>query len=96
MNSTLVHRDERTEAVENASYRWAYLFVSFGLLLLVAYRSFAREEAPWDLLALVILGGLISSAYQGLHKVLNKRWALVTAATMLIAAILAAVIALLR
>jgi hypothetical protein len=31
-----VHRDERTLAVENASYRWAYLFLSFALLLLVA------------------------------------------------------------
>ena len=35
-----VQRDERTVAVENASYRWAYLFLSFGLLALVAYILF--------------------------------------------------------
>ena len=49
MSANLVQRDERTTAIENASYRWAYLFLSFGLLLVVAYRSFARQESPWDL-----------------------------------------------
>jgi hypothetical protein len=52
-----VDRDERTIAVENASYRWAYMFMSFGLLLLVGYRSFVHHESSWDLFALVILGG---------------------------------------
>ena len=35
-------RDERTLAVENAGYRWSSHVLSFGLLLLVAYRSFAN------------------------------------------------------
>ena len=35
-------RDERTLAVENAGYRWSSHVLSFGLLLLVAYRSFAH------------------------------------------------------
>ena len=30
-----VERDERTEAVENASFRWAYLVLSYGLLAAV-------------------------------------------------------------
>ena len=38
MTPTLVQRDERTIAFENAGYRWSYLFLSFGLLALVAYR----------------------------------------------------------
>ena len=58
MTGTVVHRDERTTAVENASYRWAYLVLSFGLLLIVAFRSFVYGESAWDLLALVVLGGL--------------------------------------
>lgn len=96
MSTTLVQRDERTITVENASYRWAYLFLSFGLLFLVAYRSFAFRESPWDLLGLVVLGGLVTTAYQGLNKVLTKQWALVTAATIVVACLLAAGIAMVR
>ena len=45
-----VVRDERTIAVEDASYRLAYGFISFALLLDVMYRSLVRREAPWELL----------------------------------------------
>lgn len=89
-------RDERTLTVENASYRWAYLVLSFGLLLDVAYRSFARQESAWDLLALVILGGAVATAYQGTHHVLTPRWAMLAAVTMLVAGLIAAGVALLR
>jgi len=44
-----VQRDERTVAVENASYRWACTFVSFALLIDVMYRGAVRNEAAWDL-----------------------------------------------
>jgi hypothetical protein len=91
-----IHRDERTIAVENASYRWAYLFLSFGLLALVAYRSFVDHESPWDLLALVILGGLLSTAYQGFHGVLSKQWAATCLLTVIVAGALAAFVAWLR
>lgn len=91
-----VDRDERTAAVENASYRWAYLFVSFGLLVLVAYRSFRHGESPWDLLALVLLGGGLASAYQGYHQTLSRRWGLACLGTVVAAAVLAAVLAWLR
>jgi hypothetical protein len=94
--NTSVHRDERSIAVENASYRWAYLFISFGLLALVAYRSFVYEESPWDLMALVILGGFLSSGYQWFHKVLTGHWIATCLVTMVAAAALAAVIAYLR
>jgi hypothetical protein len=91
-----VDRDERTVAVENASYRWAYLFLSFGLLALVAYRSFVHRESPWDLMALVVLGGILSAAYQGLHKVLTLRWAATCLLTVVAAGVLAALTAWLR
>jgi hypothetical protein len=90
---TLVERDERTVAVENASYRWAYLFLSFGLLALVAYRSLAHHESPWDLLALVVLGGGVGTAYQGLHRVLSKRWAMMFIVAVVSAGAMAAIMA---
>ena len=68
-SAPMVQRDERTIAVENASYRSAYLFLSYGILALVAYRSFVLHESGWDLLALVILGGVVTTAYQGIHGV---------------------------
>jgi hypothetical protein len=90
-----IARDERTLAVENASYRLAYSFVTFGLLALVAYRSFMHNESPWDLMALVILGGLLSAAYQLSHKALTARWVPICL-TIVAAGVLAAVIAWLR
>lgn len=68
MSATSVQRDERTAAVENASYRWGYLVMSFGVLVLVMYRSFARDESNWDLLALVVGGGIVTSVYQGANR----------------------------
>ena len=96
MNHDSTMRDERTTAVENASYRWAYLVLSFGLLLDVAYRGLVRQEAGWDLLALVIVGGFVATIYQSRHSILSRRWALLAIVTILVAAATAAVIALLR
>jgi hypothetical protein len=97
MNATsLIPRDERSIAIENNSYRWAYLFLSFGLLVLVAYRSFVHHESAWDMLALVVLGGVLSAAYQGFHRILNKQWAMVCLVTVVAASVLAAVVAWLR
>jgi hypothetical protein len=90
-----VDRDERTVVVENASYRWAYMFVTFGLLVLVVYRSYVHNESPWDLMALVILGGLLSAAYQWFHKVRPERWVPICL-TIVAAGVLAAVLAWLR
>jgi hypothetical protein len=94
--TTVVQRDERTVAVENASYRFAYLFLSFGILALVAYRSFVHHESPWDLLALVVLGGIMTTSYQGLHGVLTRQWAMTCLLTVVVAGALAAITAWLR
>lgn len=96
MSAPSIERDERTIAVETASYRWGYLFTSFGLLALVAYRSFARNESNWDLLGLVIVGGLVPNLYQGFNQVLTPRWARTQLLTVIAAAILAAVLVFLR
>ncbi|HEX6589964.1 MAG TPA: hypothetical protein VF039_13250 [Longimicrobiales bacterium] len=85
-------RDERTVAVENASFRYAYLALSYGLLLVVAYRSFALGEQSWDLLGLVLLGGGIATAYQGRRRVLVSRWYVLAAVGLAIALVLALVL----
>ena len=94
MTSSAVHGDDRTVLVENASFRWAYLFISFGLLALVAYRSLVWRESQWDLLLLVVLAGAVPAAYQGYHQGLTSRWALRIFAAALIGAAVAALLAL--
>jgi len=89
MTGKPIIRDERTVATENASYRWAYLVLSFGLLASTAYRAFARHESAWDLLALVIVGGAVATFYQGSERVLSKRWAVASAAAVLLALVVA-------
>ncbi len=96
MNDQSITRDERTVVVENTSYRFAYLVMSFGLLASVAYRSFALRQSSWDLLALVILGGATATIYQGLHKVLSRRWLMAIMAMMMIAGLVAFVLVLIR
>jgi hypothetical protein len=89
-----VERDERTVAVEGAGGRWAYLFLSYCLLLDVAYRSFARREAAWDLLALVIAAGVVFTVYQARHKVLSRSWLTGVLVAVGLAAVIAAALAL--
>jgi 1,4-dihydroxy-2-naphthoate octaprenyltransferase len=91
-----VMRDERTAVVESASYRLAYLFIAFALLLDVMYRSLVRRESPWELLAIIIVGGTISTVYQGGHKVLTRHSVRLFVLTSLIAGLVAAVVAALR
>lgn len=88
-------RDERTIAVENASYRWGYALIAFGLLLIVAYRGFVRQESNWDLLALVILSGAVTTIYQAYEQVLGRGWLVLALVTAVLAAVVAAAIALL-
>ncbi len=91
MTAPSIERDERTTSVENAGYRWSYLVLSFGLLAIVAYRSFAFGEASGDLLALVALGGVVNAGYQGFHRVLYRRWVVQLVVTLVLAALLATV-----
>ncbi len=96
MTATRVERDERTKAVENAGYRLSYLVLSIGLLVAVAFRGFFHKQESWDLLALVVIGGAVNAIYQGWHRVLYRRWVLLTAVTMILAALLAIAMVVLR
>jgi hypothetical protein len=60
----------------------------------VAYRSLALKESRWDLLALVVGSGLLTSGYQGLHRVLERRWAFTALVSFLAAAVAVALVVL--
>lgn len=97
MKEEPIIRDERTVAVENASYRWGYMLLSFGLLAIVAYRGFARQESNWDLMGLVILSGLVTTLYQGSRRIMSPRWGWAALAIgLLSAAVAVALVLLLR
>lgn len=93
MSDDPVVRDERTVAVENASYRWAYLVVSFGLLVCVAVRAVVLKQASWDLLALVIVGSAVAFLYQVTRRALARGWAKDAILVALIGAIVGTVMA---
>ena len=88
MNNQPVTRDERSTAVENASYRVAYLVMSYGALAIVTYRGFVLQQSSWDLLALVVLGGSTATVYQGSNKVLSRYWVMATIAALILAVLL--------
>jgi hypothetical protein len=75
-------RREPETRIDLAADRIAYLAVSYGLLLSVAYRSFVRGEAAWDLLALVILGGAVGLAYRASKGTVSGRGTVMIAATV--------------
>jgi vacuolar-type H+-ATPase subunit I/STV1 len=96
MNTTSQVNVDQRHITSEASYRMGYLFISFGLLLVVAYRSFMNNESPWDLLGLVIGSGIVCGAYQWHHKALSARLAATFLLTFILSAVLAALVVFLR
>lgn len=93
MNNQTVLRDERTEIVENASYRLAYQIMAFGALIVVAYRGFLFQQSLWDLLFLVILSSAVATLYQRNKQVLPQGWKRVVVLIFVVSLILAAILA---
>ncbi len=93
MNIRSVERDERTQAIENASYRLAATILLFGLLGLAVVRSYFFNQNTWDLLGLAILGSLSATIYQAYHRVITRRWLWWGLFIGAISAVLAAVLA---
>jgi hypothetical protein len=89
----VVERDERTLAVENSGYGWAYGLLTYALLIDVMYRSFVWREAAWDLMALVIGGSAFCAIYQARHKALVRGWFAKAALVACVAAVIAAIVA---
>lgn len=96
MTANSIMRDERTVTVENASYRLAYLLISYGLLGSIMYRAFVTDESTWDLMGLVIVSGVIASAHQARQRVLSRRWMMLTGASVVIAVLIALAIVVTR
>jgi hypothetical protein len=90
----LLVRDERELSLDRAADRLAYVVLSFGLLAVVAYRSFVEGVASWELLGLVLLGGAVSTGYRLWQGVLTREAVLVLAFTALFALVVGAVVVL--
>ena len=91
--NNLVPRDEREQGIDRAADRLAYLVLSFGLLVIVAYRSFVDGAASWDLLALVALGGIVGTLYRMARRAVSPEWMIVAAGTAAGALLVAAIVA---
>jgi hypothetical protein len=87
-------RDEREVSVDRAADRLAYVVLSFGLLAVVAYRSFVEGVGSWELLGLVLLGGAVSTGYRLWQGVLTRQAVLVLGLTALIALVAGALVVL--
>ena len=87
--TSLVPRNEREVRVDLSADRIAYLVISYGLLVSVAYRSFVQGDAAWDLIGLVVLGGIVGLAYRIREGVVSGRWTLVLVATIAVGFVVA-------
>ncbi|MCA9264137.1 MAG: hypothetical protein KDA60_09835 [Planctomycetales bacterium] len=67
-----VRADERSAAIAYKANTWGLNCITFALLCDVIYRGWFLHEAAWDLLAIVICGGVISMAYMAKHQVLGQ------------------------
>lgn len=86
MSNEHVTRDERSIAVENASYRISFIVLTYGVLIVGAVRGFAFGQACWDLLALVVVSSSAATLYQVRHRTL-LRGTKAAMLTMLVAAL---------
>lgn len=86
-------RDEREAGLDRAGDRLGYLVLSYGLLLVVAYRSLVERQSSWELLALVVLGGAVSAGYRLWHRSLTRETGLLVGLTVLIAVAVAVLVA---
>jgi hypothetical protein len=87
-------RDKREVGLDRAADRLAYVVLSFGLLAVVAYRSFVEGLASWELLGLVLLGGIVSTGHRLWQGVLTRQSVLILALTALIALVVGALLVL--
>jgi len=85
-------KDERAISVENSSYSLAFKVISFAILLDVIYRSFVLKQSSWDLLGIVILGGLAATFYQLRYKIATRSSVKAILLTLIFALVIAAAI----
>lgn len=73
MSPVSVQKDERTVFVENVSFRYAYYALSYGLLAIVVIRAAVWRESSWDLMALVVAGGVVALTHQVREQAVERR-----------------------
>jgi hypothetical protein len=83
--------DEREVAIELAADRLAYLVLAFGILAVLIYRSALLHQASWDLLALVVISGVVKVSYRIWHRAFGARLAIPALAAIALAAFVAVV-----
>ena len=88
-----VPRDECEARIDLAADHLAYLVISYGLLLAVAFRSFLHGDAASDLLGLLVLSGIVGVAYRLRRGAVTGRWTLMLMATVGIAIVVSIMIA---
>ena len=66
--------------------------MGFALLVDVFFRWLFEEPVAWDLLGIVILGGLVAMLYQIHHKVTLRSWIKVVLLAVVAALIVAIVV----
>ncbi|MGH9888854.1 MAG: hypothetical protein ACREBE_25200 [bacterium] len=86
--TSLVPRDERETAIDNAADRLSYIVLAYGMLVIVAIRGF-NGEASWDLLGLVVLAGAVGLGYRLRKRVVSRPWLMLMLGTLLGAGLLA-------
>ena len=90
----LLVRDERGLSVDYTADRIASIVLSFGLLAVVAYRSFVDGVASWELLGLVLLGGAVSAGYRLWQRTMTRQAALLLVVTAIVAVLVSAIVVL--
>lgn len=86
-------RDEREQRTDLAADRLGFLVLSFGLLAIVAYRSFVEGVASWELLGLILVSGVVSGVYRLQQGVLTRPAVLVLLAVAMIGLVVAGIVA---
>jgi hypothetical protein len=61
--------DERTIAVADTSYRFAWMVLAFGVMVVVVVRGLAFHQSCWDLLGLTFLSSMVATIYQRIKHV---------------------------
>ena len=69
-----VKRDERTVAVENASYKWAWHFLVWPLIIDAMYRQHSLNEEVGDLVALICISSSIAIVHQHRYQAVVSYW----------------------
>jgi len=89
-----VSRDEREASVDLVADRLALLVLSYGLLAIVAYRSFVVHEESWDLLGLLVASGIVGFGYRAAQGAVSRDVGVVVLAAAVIAAVAATLLGL--